>query len=132
MAGEEQHHCHAHQTEGEQRGELIRPPSTFPFLISDSDSKCLWAGFQKCELYWPQPRDTGKVKEEEEDHGERREEKEEEGGVKQIGRFLLKVRDSREENGFTVTDIEVQVHKLFTTTLISAVNPSQFIWNSFF
>lgn len=97
---------------------MIQLLSTFLFLISDSNSKCLWAGFQKCELYWPQLRDTGKVKEEEEeDHGERREEKEEEGGVKKIGRFLLKVRDSREENGFTVTDMEVQVHKLLILIL---------------
>ncbi|XP_075898291.1 tyrosine-protein phosphatase non-receptor type 7-like isoform X2 [Nelusetta ayraudi] len=72
---------------------------------------------EKCELYWPQPRSARRVREveeeeeEEEDHGEQRveEEEEEEDGTARIGRYLLKVRDSREENGFTVTDMEVQL-----------------------
>lgn len=57
--------------------------------------------FQKCELYWPQPREKTKtIKEEEE---------EEDGGGGRFGRFLLKVTDSQEKDGFTVTDMEIQV-----------------------
>ncbi|XP_069033805.1 LOW QUALITY PROTEIN: tyrosine-protein phosphatase non-receptor type 7-like [Embiotoca jacksoni] len=58
---------------------------------------------EKCELYWPQPRDRRKRGEEEE------EEEEEEGETSQFGRFLLRVKDSREKDGFTVTDLEVQL-----------------------
>lgn len=57
---------------------------------------------------------------EEEDHGEQRveeEEEEEEDGTARIGRYLLRVRDSREENGFIVTDMEVQVHKYDSFTI---------------
>ncbi|XP_073326461.1 tyrosine-protein phosphatase non-receptor type 7-like [Pagrus major] len=66
---------------------------------------------EKCELYWPQPRErrrTRRVKEEEEQDEEQREE-EEEGETGQFGRFLLRVKDSREKDGFTVTDMEVQL-----------------------
>lgn len=69
---------------------------------------------QKCEPYWPQPK-VREVEEEEEDLGGKRmeeEEEEEEDGTGRIGRYLLKVKDSREESGFTVTDMEVQVHKV--------------------
>ncbi|XP_030278815.1 tyrosine-protein phosphatase non-receptor type 7 isoform X2 [Sparus aurata] len=69
---------------------------------------------EKCELYWPQPRErrrTRRVKEEEEneDEEQREEEEEEEGETGQFGRFLLRVKDSREKDGFTVTDMEVQL-----------------------
>ncbi|XP_042265580.1 tyrosine-protein phosphatase non-receptor type 7-like isoform X1 [Thunnus maccoyii] len=65
---------------------------------------------EKCELYWPQPREGRRmVKEEEEEEEEQREEEEEEGETGRFGRFLLRVRDSREKDGFTVTDIEIQL-----------------------
>ncbi|XP_037628635.1 tyrosine-protein phosphatase non-receptor type 7-like [Sebastes umbrosus] len=73
---------------------------------------------EKCELYWPQPRERRRrrkekeeEKEEEEEEMEEREEeeKEEEGETGQFGRFLLRVRDSREKDGFTVTDMEIQL-----------------------
>ncbi|XP_042371985.1 tyrosine-protein phosphatase non-receptor type 7-like, partial [Plectropomus leopardus] len=54
---------------------------------------------EKCELYWPQPRERrSRVKEEEEEEGE----------TGQFGRFVLRVKDSREKDGFTVTDMEIQ------------------------
>ncbi|XP_047443215.1 tyrosine-protein phosphatase non-receptor type 7-like [Mugil cephalus] len=56
---------------------------------------------EKCEVYWPQPRDW---REEEED-----EEGEEGGETSRFGRFLLRVKDSREKDGFTVTDMEIQL-----------------------
>nr|XP_020516816.2 tyrosine-protein phosphatase non-receptor type 7-like isoform X1 [Labrus bergylta] len=60
---------------------------------------------EKCELYWPQPRERRRrLKEEEE------EDEEEEGGdTSQFGRFVLRVTDSREKDGFTVTDMEIQL-----------------------
>ncbi|XP_067449601.1 tyrosine-protein phosphatase non-receptor type 7-like isoform X2 [Thunnus thynnus] len=65
---------------------------------------------EKCELYWPQPRERRRmVKEEEEEEEEQREEEEEEGETGRFGRFLLRVRDSREKDGFTVTDMEIQL-----------------------
>ncbi|XP_071314783.1 tyrosine-protein phosphatase non-receptor type 7-like [Trachinotus anak] len=65
---------------------------------------------EKCELYWPQPTErTRRVKEEEEDEEEQREEDEEEGETSRFGRFLLRVRDSQEKDGFTVTDMEIQL-----------------------
>uniref|UniRef100_UPI0037E7C1DA tyrosine-protein phosphatase non-receptor type 7-like isoform X1 n=2 Tax=Semicossyphus pulcher TaxID=241346 RepID=UPI0037E7C1DA len=70
---------------------------------------------EKCELYWPQPRERrrGRLKEENEDdeEEEQREEEEEEGETGRFGRFLLRVRDSREKDGFTVTDMEIQLHE---------------------
>lgn len=67
--------------------------------------------FQKCELYWPQPREvrTRVVKEEQEEGSEDLREEEEEGRMGQFGRFILRVGDVQEKCGFTVTDIEVQV-----------------------
>ncbi|XP_070766597.1 tyrosine-protein phosphatase non-receptor type 7-like [Enoplosus armatus] len=64
---------------------------------------------EKCELYWPQPRETRRrAKKEEDDEEEQREDPEEEE-TGRFGRFLLKVRDSREKDGFTVTDMEIQL-----------------------
>ncbi|XP_068603043.1 tyrosine-protein phosphatase non-receptor type 7-like isoform X2 [Brachionichthys hirsutus] len=53
---------------------------------------------EKCELYWPQPRERSQEEEEEE-----------EGETGRFGRFLLRVTDSREKDGFTVTDMEMQL-----------------------
>lgn len=66
---------------------------------------------EKCEVYWPQPAEgTMRVKEEdEEDEMRQRTEDEEEGETGRFGRFLLKVRNSREKDGFTVTDMEIQL-----------------------
>ncbi|KAM7410772.1 hypothetical protein PAMA_020960 [Pampus argenteus] len=70
---------------------------------------------EKCELYWPQPRKRRRVKEEDEEEDveeqreEEEEEEEEEGETGRFGRFLLRVRDSREKDGFTVTDMEIQL-----------------------
>uniref|UniRef100_A0A673A155 protein-tyrosine-phosphatase n=1 Tax=Sphaeramia orbicularis TaxID=375764 RepID=A0A673A155_9TELE len=47
---------------------------------------------EKCELYWPQT-----VKD-----GDNRE-------TGQFGRFILRVKDSREKDGFTVTDLDIQL-----------------------
>ncbi|KAF3696381.1 Tyrosine-protein phosphatase non-receptor type 7 [Channa argus] len=54
---------------------------------------------EKCELYWPQPRDRRRRVEEEEQEGE----------TSRFGRFLIRVRDSQEKHGFTVTDMEIQL-----------------------
>lgn len=69
--------------------------------------------FQKCELYWPQPRAvrTRVVKEEQEEGNQDVREEEEEGRMAHFGRFVLRVRDIQEKSGFTVTDLEVQVKK---------------------
>ncbi|XP_071398449.1 tyrosine-protein phosphatase non-receptor type 7-like isoform X1 [Centroberyx affinis] len=67
---------------------------------------------EKCELYWPEPMKRREMKEEEEEEEEQREEEEEEeeeGETGRFGRFLLRVKDSREEDGFTVTDMEIQL-----------------------
>ncbi|XP_018526658.1 tyrosine-protein phosphatase non-receptor type 7 [Lates calcarifer] len=67
---------------------------------------------EKCELYWPQPTArTKRVKEEEEDEDKEGQgkEDEDEGETSRLGRFLLRVRDSREKDGFTVTDMEIQL-----------------------
>ncbi|XP_019118912.2 tyrosine-protein phosphatase non-receptor type 7 isoform X1 [Larimichthys crocea] len=69
---------------------------------------------EKCELYWPQPRERRgrrRLKEEEEQREEEEEEDEEEekGETGRFGRFLLRVKDSREKDGFTVTDMEIQL-----------------------
>ncbi|KAF7646509.1 hypothetical protein LDENG_00186980 [Lucifuga dentata] len=53
---------------------------------------------EKCELYWPQLRERRKTKE-----------GEEEGEMGHFGRFVLRVTDSREKDGFTVTDMEIQL-----------------------
>ncbi|XP_029361655.1 tyrosine-protein phosphatase non-receptor type 7 [Echeneis naucrates] len=59
---------------------------------------------EKCEPYWPQLTDrTMTVREEEED------EDEEDRETSRFGRFLLRARDSREKDGFTVTDMEIQL-----------------------
>ncbi|XP_047233438.1 tyrosine-protein phosphatase non-receptor type 7-like isoform X1 [Girardinichthys multiradiatus] len=67
---------------------------------------------EKCEPYWPQLRERKKVKEEDENQEEKiqREEDEEEGETSQFGRFLLTVKDSWEKDGFTITDIEIQLN----------------------
>uniref|UniRef100_A0A3Q1C9A1 protein-tyrosine-phosphatase n=1 Tax=Amphiprion ocellaris TaxID=80972 RepID=A0A3Q1C9A1_AMPOC len=66
---------------------------------------------EKCEVYWPQPTDgTKRVMEEDEDQEEelsRREEDKEE--TSRFGRFLLRVKDIQEKDGFTVTDMEIQL-----------------------
>ncbi|XP_040008503.1 tyrosine-protein phosphatase non-receptor type 7-like [Xiphias gladius] len=65
---------------------------------------------EKCELYWPQPRErTGRMTEENEDEKGQGEGDAEEGETSRFGRFLLRVRDSREKDGFTVTDLEIQL-----------------------
>lgn len=53
-----------------------------------------------------------RVKEEdEEDEMKQKTGDEEDGETGRFGRFLLKVRDSQEKDGFTVTDIEIQVQQ---------------------
>ncbi|XP_017288450.2 tyrosine-protein phosphatase non-receptor type 7 [Kryptolebias marmoratus] len=65
---------------------------------------------EKCESYWPQRRDrTKEVKEEDEEKG-LKEEDEEEGETRRFGRFLLRVKDNQEKDGFTITDMEIQLH----------------------
>ncbi|KAG7224359.1 hypothetical protein INR49_004701 [Caranx melampygus] len=65
---------------------------------------------EKCEVYWPQPAErTMRLKEDEEDEMRQRTEDEEEGETGRFGRFLLKVRNSQEKDGFTVTDMEIQL-----------------------
>lgn len=52
---------------------------------------------------------------EEEEEGkkeQRDEEEEEEDETSRFGRFVLRVRDSREKGGFTVTDMEIRVKSL--------------------
>lgn len=51
-----------------------------------------------------------KEEEEDEDKEGQGKEDEDEGETSRLGRFLLRVRDSREKDGFTVTDMEIQVH----------------------
>lgn len=71
--------------------------------------------FKKCEQYWPQPGGaTTRVREEEEEgkKEQRDEEEEEEDERSRFGRFVLRVRDSREKGGFTVTDMEIRVKSL--------------------
>lgn len=58
--------------------------------------------FQKCELYWPQPMERSRTVKE-------GDEEEEEGEVGHFGRFLLRVRESQIKDGFTITDMEIQV-----------------------
>lgn len=86
-------------------------PSVVPFS-SPNLKKARWF-FQKCELYWPQPREvrTRVVKEEQEEGSDELREDEEEGRTGQFGRFVLSVRDIHEKCGFTVTDLEVQVEQ---------------------
>ncbi|XP_061604022.1 tyrosine-protein phosphatase non-receptor type 7-like [Phyllopteryx taeniolatus] len=50
---------------------------------------------EKCERYWPQP-------------SNHRSEEEVEGATSQFGRFQLRVTDSQDKEGFTVTDMEIQ------------------------
>ncbi|XP_069383567.1 tyrosine-protein phosphatase non-receptor type 7-like isoform X2 [Paralichthys olivaceus] len=66
---------------------------------------------EKCELYWPQPRDTTstRVKRVDGNEEEQREEDEDEGKKSQFGRFVLRVKDSQEKDGFTITDMEIQL-----------------------
>uniref|UniRef100_A0A3P9NCD3 protein-tyrosine-phosphatase n=1 Tax=Poecilia reticulata TaxID=8081 RepID=A0A3P9NCD3_POERE len=45
---------------------------------------------EKCEPYWPQDQD--------------------EGQTSRFGRFLLRVKDSREKDGFIITDLQVQLN----------------------
>lgn len=63
---------------------------------------------EKCEVYWPQPK-AGLRRELEEEEEEEGDEDEEEGETSQFGRFVLRVKDVQERNGFTVTDVEVQL-----------------------
>ncbi|XP_074538068.1 tyrosine-protein phosphatase non-receptor type 7-like [Halichoeres trimaculatus] len=68
---------------------------------------------EKCELYWPQPRERRRrrsLKEEDEDDTEEEQrEEEEKTETGRYGRFLLRVLESREKDGFTVTDMEIQL-----------------------
>ncbi|XP_068453922.1 tyrosine-protein phosphatase non-receptor type 7-like [Clinocottus analis] len=64
---------------------------------------------EKCELYWPQPRERRRRRVVVEAEEEKNEEEEEGGETGQFGRFVLRVRDSREKDGFTVTDMEIQL-----------------------
>uniref|UniRef100_A0A3Q2PZD4 protein-tyrosine-phosphatase n=1 Tax=Fundulus heteroclitus TaxID=8078 RepID=A0A3Q2PZD4_FUNHE len=67
---------------------------------------------EKCEPYWPRPTERTRVKEEDEDQKEeiQREGDGVEGETGRFGRFLLRVKDSREQNGFTITDLEIQLN----------------------
>ncbi|XP_037552943.1 tyrosine-protein phosphatase non-receptor type 7-like, partial [Nematolebias whitei] len=66
---------------------------------------------EKCEPYWPQPRGrTKEVKQEDEKEEGHSEEDEEEGERSRFGRFLLRVKDIQEKDGFTITDMEIQLH----------------------
>ncbi|XP_043981890.1 tyrosine-protein phosphatase non-receptor type 7-like [Gambusia affinis] len=56
---------------------------------------------EKCEPYWP--RDGTKVEEEDED-------RQDEGRTSRFGRFQLRVKDSREKNGFIITDLQIQLN----------------------
>ncbi|XP_029974082.1 tyrosine-protein phosphatase non-receptor type 7 [Salarias fasciatus] len=60
---------------------------------------------EKCEVYWPQRRD-GLRKEEQQEQEDR---DEDEAETSRFGRFVLRVKDVQERNGFTVTDVEVQL-----------------------
>lgn len=62
---------------------------------------------EKCEVYWPQAMDGTKRVMEEDEELSRREEDEEETSA--FGRFLLRVKDIQEKDGFTVTDMEIQL-----------------------
>ncbi|XP_008287072.1 tyrosine-protein phosphatase non-receptor type 7 isoform X2 [Stegastes partitus] len=64
---------------------------------------------EKCEVYWPQPRDgTERVVEEDEDQEELGRRQDGEEDTSRFGRFLLRVKDVQEKDGFTVTDMEIQ------------------------
>ncbi|XP_027867324.1 tyrosine-protein phosphatase non-receptor type 7 [Xiphophorus couchianus] len=65
---------------------------------------------EKCEPYWPQPRDGTKVKEEDEDRQDEIQRDEDEGQARHFGRFLLRVKDSREKNGFIISDLQIQLN----------------------
>ncbi|KAL6118999.1 ptpn7 [Pungitius sinensis] len=56
---------------------------------------------EKCELYWPQPMERSRKEEEEEE--------EEKGDTGRYGRFFLRVRDSQMKDGFTITNMEIQL-----------------------
>lgn len=73
-------------------------------------------------------------KEVQEDCREKRveEDEEEEDGVGRIGRYFLKVKDSREENGFTVTDIDVQVHNSTISTQLPLITGYMILKKFFF
>lgn len=114
VAGEEQHHHHGYKTEGEQRGEgtqsaLLHTTKNSLHLSSCHKQNPTVCSFQKCELYWPQPKERGTGVKEEDEEEEQKEKEEDEGETGRFGRFILKVKDSREKDGFTVTDMEVQV-----------------------
>ncbi|XP_008287073.1 tyrosine-protein phosphatase non-receptor type 7 isoform X3 [Stegastes partitus] len=65
---------------------------------------------EKCEVYWPQPRDgTERVVEEDEDQEELGRRQDGEEDTSRFGRFLLRVKDVQEKDGFTVTDMEIQL-----------------------
>ena len=56
---------------------------------------------------------TKRVKEEDEDEQQGQREEEEGGGeTSRFGRFLLRVKDSQEKDGFTITDMEIQVQPI--------------------
>ncbi|XP_008413170.1 tyrosine-protein phosphatase non-receptor type 7 isoform X1 [Poecilia reticulata] len=65
---------------------------------------------EKCEPYWPQPRDGTKVKEEDEERQDEIQRDQDEGQTSRFGRFLLRVKDSREKDGFIITDLQVQLN----------------------
>lgn len=56
---------------------------------------------EKCEVYWPQRSDVCRRR------ATKAEEDEEKSRL--FGRFLLRVKDSQDKDGFTVTDLEVQL-----------------------
>ncbi|XP_061590777.1 tyrosine-protein phosphatase non-receptor type 7-like [Cololabis saira] len=66
---------------------------------------------EKCEPYWPQPGKEQVKEEEEEDHEEAEQgwSREDEGGKSVFGRFFITVKDSQEKDGFTVSDMEIQL-----------------------
>lgn len=95
-----------------ENNEVMRNSSVVPplilFLTPFFCSLCLLGSFQKCEHYWPRPIQTrGRGVKEEEEGDELIDE--DEGRMGQFGRFVLRVTDIQEKEGFTVTDIEVQV-----------------------
>ncbi|XP_038163695.1 tyrosine-protein phosphatase non-receptor type 7-like [Cyprinodon tularosa] len=67
---------------------------------------------EKCEPYWPRLKERPKVREVDESQEQeiQREEGEDEGETSRFGRFLLSVKDCQEKDGFTITDMEIQMN----------------------
>ncbi|CAN9515312.1 unnamed protein product [Ophioblennius macclurei] len=57
---------------------------------------------EKCEVYWPQGRK--RLQMDEPDDGE-----EDQMETSRFGRFVLRVKDVQQRNGFTITDVQVQL-----------------------